>query len=268
MRKNHLASLISLITAASTSVVAQDEDSPGFALEEVLVTAQFKQETLQDAGLAIDVVDGAEITKQGISSGIDLADSVPALTINNTGGSSVNLILRGVGNTSNGPSTDAAVTFNYDGVALARGAGAFGALFDLERVEVLKGPQGTLYGRNSTGGVVSVVPAKPQIGEFTGFIDGSVGNYSALDTTFAVNLPLGEIAAFRLAANAETRDGYYTDGSNDVDKQNVRAQVLIEPSDVFSVRLAADYGNVGGSGASSTPYAVYTNETGTPRDFT
>ncbi len=256
--------IISLIGLANLAVVSlpaiAQESSSNFNLEEIIVTAQYREELLQDTGLAIDVIDSEKIAQLGINNGIDLENAVPALAIRNTGGSSVNLLVRGVGNTTTGPATDSAVTFNYDGVAVARGAGAFGALFDLERVEVLKGPQGTLYGRNSTGGIVNVVPAKPEIGEGTsGFVNGSFGNYSALDLTAAVNFELSDTVAVRLAGNVVDRDGYNTDGSNDVDNENARVQLLFEPSDKFSIRLAADYGTVGGSGVSSSPYVRYTD---------
>ncbi len=256
--------VISIIGAASFALaplptIAQESTS-NMTLDEVIVTAQFREERLQDTGLAIDVIGSEEINQLGLNNGIDLESAVPALAIRSTGGSSVNLLVRGVGNTTTGPATDAAVTFNYDGVAVARGAGAFGALFDLERVEVLKGPQGTLYGKNSTGGIVNVVPVKPEVGEgVSGFINGSIGNYSATDFTAAANFGLSDTFALRVSANVVNRDGYNSDGSSDVDNTNARIQMLFEPNDEFSIRLAADYGSVGGSGISSSPYVRYTD---------
>ncbi len=259
MRKRNLISYVSLIAVASAPAIAQDNtDNSERQLDTVTVTAQFRQESLQDAGLAIDVVTGEELAKDGAANGVALSDQIPALNIVNTGGASINLSLRGVGNRSSGPGTDQAVTFNYDGVALARGSAAFGALFDLERVEVLKGPQGTLYGKNATGGVVSVIPAKPKLGETSGFINGEAGNYTSRVLSGALNAPIGDKAAVRIAGKVSQRDGFNGDGTNDEDLQNIRGQFLFEPSDTLSIRLAGDYGTVGGSGASTSPYAIHT----------
>ena len=257
MRTVHFISLAILITVASSPTVAQDT-STGYALEEVIVTARYTEESLQDAGLGIDVFEGSMLKEQGITDGIGLSDSIPALNIINTGGSSINLVMRGVGNRGIGPSAEASVIFNYDGVALARITSALVGLYDLERVEVLKGPQGTLYGKNSTGGVVSVVPVKPELDEWGGFVDGSVGNYSALDLSSAVNAPIGDKAALRVSGKIVDSDGWSNDGTNDVEKQNIRGQLLVEPSDRLSVRLAAEFGHVGGTGPTQTPYAIYT----------
>ncbi len=255
---------ISVIGLATTAVVSwptiAQESSSNSTLEEIIVTAEYREASLQDTGLAIDVVGSQELNELGINNGIDLESIVPALAIRATGGSSVNLLVRGVGNTTTGPATDSAVTFNYDGVAVARGAGAYGGMFDLERVEVLKGPQGTLYGKNSTGGIVNVIPVKPKVGEdFSGFIIGSIGNYSATDFTAAANIGLSDTVALRVSANIVDRDGYNTDESYDVDNENARVQLLFEPNDEFSIRLAADYGTVGGTGPSSSPYVRYTD---------
>jgi len=232
-------------------------------LEEITVTAQFKEASLQDTGIAMDAVSSDSMTKSGVTSAAELADMIPALTITNGGGISSQLYMRGVGNTANTNYLDPAIILTYDGVPIARGsAAAIGGFYDLERVEVLKGPQGTLYGKNATGGVLSIIPAKPKIGEMSGHIGGYIGNYDATQFTGAVNLPLGDNSALRLATSITKRDGYNTDGTNDDDRKSFRAQFLTEISDDLSIRLAADTTDIGGIGSGGSPIGRYVDPTG------
>ncbi len=271
MRGLFLSTCVIAIMAGSSPALAQENSESGEAegttgLNTIVVTAQFREESLQDAGLAIDVIDASSLAQDGINSGIGLAEASPGLSIVPDGGTSVNVFVRGVGNRTIGSDTDQSVIFNYDGVALARGGSAFNSLYDLERVEVLKGPQGTLYGRNTTGGVINIIPVKPRIGETGGFVNASYGNYNAVELSGAINAPLGDVAAVRVSGNWVDRDGYLNDGSYDEERRGIRGQILFEPSNTFSVRLAADYGEVGGTGPSTAPYAVYTNNG--PGDYT
>lgn len=244
-------------SALAVAVMASANAFP-VALEEIVVTAQFKQETLQDAGLAIDAVDAERLVRQGVTSAADLAKLVPALTITDAGGISGLLFVRGVGNTANNDYLDPAIIMTYDGVAMARGsATAINGFYDLERVEVLKGPQGTLYGKNATGGVINLIPAKPKLGETSGFINGSFGNYDDRQFSGAINLPMGENSALRVAANKVEHDGYNKDGTNDADKTGFRAQFLTEVNDQLTVRVGADYSDIGGVGGGTTPVGQY-----------
>jgi len=213
---------------------AQEDDTESSVrtLDTITVTAQFREESLQDTGIAIDAFSGDDIAESGIVNASDLTNLVPALTITEGGGINGQLFVRGVGNRGSNNTIDPAVVVNYDGVALARGsASSIGAFFDVERVEVLKGPQGTLYGKNATGGVLSL--------------------------SGAVNYSIAENAALRLGAQFNQRDGYMKDGSRDKDILNFRAQYLIEPSDTLSFRVAADYSDIGGVGNGTTPAGSY-----------
>ena len=136
---------------AADAASAQADGQQGIA--DIVVTARRREESLQTAAVAVDAVTGSDLARQGIINPGDITKTVPSITITNGGGSSTSIYLRGVGIKTSSSWTDPAVAVNYDGVFLGRAAAAFGAAFyDLSRVEVLKGPQGILYGRNATGG--------------------------------------------------------------------------------------------------------------------
>lgn len=243
-----LASAISLL---SSPVLAQ--------LEEVIVTAQRRAESVQDAALAIDAITTAGLMRAGVTDAISLGRSVPALTITSSGGSNASLYMRGVGNEITNGYVDSAIALSYDGVYLGRSSAATGAIFyDLERVEVLKGPQGTLYGRNATGGAINFLPAKPVLGETSGHIMGAVGNFDAHEVQGAINLPLGDHSALRIAASIAKRDGYNDDDTDDRDDQAVRVQWLVEPTEALSIRIGGDYTKVDAHGPGSHYSGHYT----------
>lgn len=251
MRRAISSSLL-VATIAATNVAGAAE------LEEIIVTAQYKQQSLQDAGLAVDAVSAKGLTEAGITNAYDLSQLIPALTIASGGGISSQLYMRGVGNRANNGYLDPAVIVTYDGVPLARGSGAaMRAFFDVERVEVLKGPQGTLYGKNATGGVINLLPVKPVLGETEGFVGGSFGNYGSMELSGALNLPVGENSAVRFAASSVEHDGYNNDGTNDEDQTSFRGQFYTEFNDSVSLRIAADYSDVGGVGNGTTPIGRY-----------
>ena len=256
MRKFLLASAAA-IAFAPCAAMAQDagpdaeapEKSAGLA--EIIVTAQRREESAQRAAVAIDVVSGADIVAAGITRASDLSKLVPSLTIQSIGASNTSFI-RGVGNFSVSITSDPAVAFNYDGVYVGRQNATSSTFYDLERIEVLKGPQGTLYGRNATAGVINILPVQPRPGEFSGYATASYGNYNALAVEGAVNVGLGENAAFRLSGTITDRDGYLTDGTSDSKTHGLRAQFKAEATPNFTIRIATDYTHLGGNGAGFT----------------
>ncbi|MEZ5897640.1 MAG: TonB-dependent receptor [Parvularculaceae bacterium] len=238
--------------------LAQDEAASQGGLDQIVVTATYREQGLQDTSIAIDAIASDELVEKGISSAYDLTSIVPALTIIEGGGIQSQIFVRGIGNASGNTFVDPAITINYDGVAMAQGnSTSLAAFYDLERVEVLKGPQGTLYGKNATGGVINIIPAKPKLGEVEAIANFGYGNYNAVHVDGAVNLPIGENAAFRVAGSIVNRDGYLNSGGNEDDRKSVRGQFLFEPSDVFSIRLAGDYTSLGGKGGEATPIGSY-----------
>ena len=256
-----------LITTAMTAIAlaspafaqeAQSAASDNGGISEIIVTAQRKEESLQKAALAIDAVSGDDLAQRGIASATDITKAVPAISLPSPGGNISSIFIRGVGNVTTSSYNDPAVTPSYDGVVLGRGAGVFGAAFyDLARVEVLKGPQGILYGRNATGGAVNIIPNRPVIGRNGAGFNVSAGNYDAVDADAYVNLGVSDNSALRLGAAYAVRDGYNRDGTDDLRRGSLRAQFLIEPSNDLSLRIGADYTHLGGRGVGGSYVGGY-----------
>lgn len=260
MRTINSATWVSSIALAmacltSTAVHAQDDAGSGnqesAGIDEIIVSAQRREENLQDAALAISAVSGDDLVSRGVTTTDDLSKMFPSLVIQPGGGANVSPYLRGVGAFGAGPGNENAVAFSVDGIFSGRPSGTVGSFFDLARVEVLKGPQGTLYGRNSTGGAINLITRKPEIGDNSGYVTIEVGNYDLFKGVGAVNFSLGDNAAVRIAGQFVDRDGYLTMGYDDEVGQAVRAQLLWEPTDRLSVLLSGDYYHQTGDGVGS-----------------
>ena len=143
-----------------------------------------------------------------------------------------------------------------DGVSIGRPHSTAGFFYDLERIEVLKGPQGTLYGRNATAGAINVLPMRPDLGSRGGEASGEFGNEGSLRLDGALNVPLGQRSAMRVAGYRVEHDGYMNDGLDDQDDTAGRMSFLLSPNEEFSIRVVADYFDQGGLGTGSTPIAL------------
>jgi iron complex outermembrane receptor protein len=247
-------SLIAL--ALSGAAYAQDAadstavDDRGIA--DIVVTAERISQTAQKAALPISVVSSDDLLRQNITRPEDLSRAVPALSGSNGGGPYSVFFVRGVGNSTLNAYSDPGIAFNYDGVYIGRPSSTSGVFYDLQRVEVLKGPQGTLYGRNATGGAINVIPNRPKLGVTSLDLMASYGNYDALVAQGALNLPIGEQGAFRISGNYARRDGFMNDGTGDQDEVGLRAQVYTELTPDLDLRIAVDYAHQGGMGSFST----------------
>ena len=241
---------------AQANTEAAGATTSGARLEEIVVTAQRRAENLQKAALAITAVTGDAIIRAGVTDTAQLTRIAPALQIGTLAGPQAQFYLRGVGNFTANSLSDAAVSVNIDGVPIVRSNAIQGLFYDLERIEVLKGPQGTLYGRNATGGAINLISAKPKLGEFRGYVNGEYGNFDAAKVSSAVNVPVGDDTAFRVAGIYSDRDGYYTDGSGDDSMHAFRAQVTSELTDTFTLTAGADFTHVGGNGSGSTLFGL------------
>jgi iron complex outermembrane receptor protein len=231
-------------------------------LQDIVVTAERRQSTVQRTPISITAVTGEELMRQGVRDASDLASKIPNVSIaNNVGSMTVNI--RGIGTNYDNQSAEPAVNVNVDGVYLARAVSAIGAFYDIERIEALRGPQGTLYGRNSTGGSVNIITKKPVMDEFQGQAEVEVGNYDLLRTFGMLNVPVVEgKLAVRAAFQTESRAGY-TDNApardyNDAENVSARLHVLFTPNDTMSLLLSGDYGHFGGVGPThlTTPAAA------------
>ena len=224
--------------------------SKGFALEEVVITARKRAESLQDAPLAVSAYTADEMRVRQISASDQLADITPNLTFDafapssGTGSSSM-IFIRGIGQTDFSAVTDPGVGLYIDGVYLSRSIGGSLDFLELERIEVLKGPQGTLFGRNTIGGAVLLYTEKP--GEqFGGNAQVEVGTDQLLNLTANLNLPLADNLLSKVSVNRRTRDGYVERvyGGSDLGEDDVlagRAALLWNPTTSLELYLTGDY---------------------------
>ncbi|MEM1389946.1 MAG: TonB-dependent receptor [Pseudomonadota bacterium] len=172
-------------------------------LDVVVVTAQKRSEDIQDVPIAISAFSGDLVETKAIDDAVDLSFSVPNLTVDNFGAS-----LRGVGNLAISATSESGLGYHVNGVYL--GSAALEAeYYDLERIEVLRGPQGTLYGRNTTAGVLNIITQKAT-DEFGGYVTGAIGNFDTVKLRGAINIPLSDKISTRLAGFSLERDGYAT----------------------------------------------------------
>ncbi|MGP0057291.1 MAG: TonB-dependent receptor [Steroidobacteraceae bacterium] len=216
-------------------------------IEEIVITAQRREETLQKASVPIDVVSGDELKNANVLRVTDLSSTVPGLQVGQ-GAGPTQIYIRGVGDFGSTPINNPAVAANIDGVYVARSQALEGNFFDVARVEVLKGPQGTLYGRNASGGAINIITNRPSFDAVSGYADVEVGNYSMREFQGALNLPLSSSLAMRLAGQAVDRDGYVSPtGGDDDQHQAGRLQVLWRQENV-TLLVAGDYAHDGGIG--------------------
>jgi iron complex outermembrane receptor protein len=202
-----MAFLLGSSTLATSAALAQAAPAAAGAeaVAEIVVTAQNRAQAVQDVPIKIDVVSAEQLAQAGFSDANDLGKIAPVAMVQQDQGQ-VQVTLRGVGNTAGG-STDNSVVTNIDGEYINNPAALGVALFDLERVEVLRGPQGTLYGRNATGGAVNFVMRKPG-SQRGGNFSASYGNYRAVRVDGGLDAPLTENVSMRVAGFYEDRAGY------------------------------------------------------------
>lgn len=231
-----LPSVISAVLMGSTALVSFPLVAQENFLEEIIVTAQKRQQSLQDVPLAVTAFDAKSLEESGFEDVTDLATQVPNLQISALfGTSNPKIFMRGIGNNSFNQTAQSKVAVYVDQVYLSAASGQLFQMFDLERIEVLRGPQGTLYGKNTTGGAISVMSKAPGE-EFGGHLKASFGNYSAFNTEGAVNIPLSDQLSSRISFTTKNRDGYLTDlGSgnkvNDADNYAWRTSFKYSPTD-------------------------------------
>ena len=219
-------------------------------ISDVVVTAERRNQSVQRSSLAIEVFSGAALRDAGINQARDLTKLSPGVLIGQ-GGAATQIYIRGVGDFTSTPITNPAVAVNVDGVYVARSQSIEGNFFDLERIEVLKGPQGTLYGRNASGGAVNLIIAKPKLGQRSLDLTIEAGNYDLIKTEGAINLPIGDTLAVRGAFQIVQRNGYATQGLDDDRHESARMQAYWEPTPNLNLRVSADYEHVGGNGPAS-----------------
>ncbi len=235
--------------APAPTDAATGSDIETVGLQDIVVTAQRREESLQRAAIAVSAVAGSRLASAGISDVTNLSKLVPALVVQQGLGSSTNFYVRGVGTSAGNAFNENAIAFSFNGVYVGRASAPLGTFYDLDRVEVLKGPQGTLYGRNATGGAINVLPRRPALSGVSGEAVIEVGNYDNVRGQAAVNVPLGSMLALRVAGQVVKRDGYLSDGYDDEDGRAARVSLLFQPVSALSMLLVADYAKLDAKGA-------------------
>ena len=232
-----------IILLASTNIDAQN--TPLLDIEEIVVTSTKKNTTLQETPVSVSVIQMEDIERLAISDILDLQSSVPSLQINQTQFAAQNTFqIRGFGNGANNPGVEPSVAISIDGVMISRNQSAINDLISVERVEVIKGPQSTLFGKNAIAGVINITTALPE-SDFGGKFQITAGEYSLSKIGGTVTGPISENTSFRLSASSHKRDGYTKNlelGTeiNDRDRYAIRAQLLSELSENLTVRIIGD----------------------------
>lgn len=197
---------------------------------EIIVTAQKRAEAISDVPIAISAFSAESLQEQKIESGTELMRGIPNVTFSKNNYSGYNFSIRGVGTKAVSATSDPGVAVSFNNVALIRNRLFEQEYFDIERVEVLRGPQGTLYGRNATAGVVNMITAKPDLDDFTGSGKVEAGNYKAMRATGMINIPIvDDVLAVRAAGAWTSRDGY---------GYNLATDERVDGRDLWSTRLS------------------------------
>ncbi|MET0272148.1 MAG: TonB-dependent receptor [Phenylobacterium sp.] len=265
-----------MAAAASTPVLAQAPDG-GAQVEEVVVTAQKREQNLQDVPVAVSAFSSDALQAQSVQSLVDLSAKAPNVVLAPVGAYpyASAFYIRGLGFADVESTFEPAVGVEMNGVYLARNSGALQDFFDIESVEILRGPQGTLYGRNTIGGVVSVRTKRPGT-SFGGQMQLSAGDHGRAEARVAVDMPFSDVFAARASLLLKNYDGYSRNattqarvGDNEV--ASGRLTLVARPTDSFDATLVADFDRERGSGAAfrnaALPGNVFYNlspDTGTP----
>ena len=233
---------LSLLFAAlvATAVNAQER-----AIEEVIVTATKRAESVQDIPLSVNAFSGAQLEEAGVKDIRDIAAQTPGLSIKSRGETEGSVFIRGIGSAAPGIGADPAVGIYIDGLYAARGTNATAAFFDVERVEVVKGPQGTLFGRNASSGAISIITRKPEIGESYGSALAGFGDEGQQKYEFIYNAGLSDNAAVRFGVKHDQRDGLYTNSVNGADLNgrdhtNARLSFLYDNQESYTSHFSAE----------------------------
>jgi len=261
------------VSNASTLPATAPSSGPG----DIVVTAQRKTERLQDVGISIDAYSADQLKTRGVTQGTDIAQFTPGVSLaGSLGGQSQQFSIRGVTQSDFSDAIEAPVAVYLDDTYIASQQGQAVATFDVARVEVLKGPQGTLFGRNATGGLVNFIPNMPTTDKVSGYVEGTYARFQQSTLEGAVNIPLSDTVALRTSGFWNRYNPIYNNlypagmvagapltfgaagpspAGEDVGGQNLlagRAQLLFEPDPALKIRLV---GSAARQNLSSVPYA-------------
>ena len=252
--------------ALATNAVAQDAQEDTSFLEEIVVTSKVKKggQNIMDVPVAITAITGAQIEASGIKDMFDLQQNVPGLIVSRSQTATTsNFSVRGIGSTSNNFGVESSVGLYVDGTYRSRQSSMINELVDVEAVEVLRGPQGTLFGKNTAAGAINIRTVAPSTDSADAFMELTAGDLNLRRIAGAANIPLTDKLAFRGTIFASERDGYVDnyaynlaagpgepfvsvqeDAFNDRDRLGLRAQLGYDNGDDFDLRIIGDYSEI------------------------
>ena len=258
MRATYFAGASLCAVVAANPAVAQEAvpaspteaaASPAADDTEIVVTAAKREQTLQDVPISVSVTSEDTVDKAQIRDLVDLQSIVPSLKVSQSNAAAqTNFIVRGFGNGNGNFGIESSVGVFIDGVYRSRSFSALDDLPEIERIEVLRGPQSTLFGKNVSAGAISIITKKPQF-TLGGEVEASVGNYNSRLLKGTITGPISNTVAVRLSGSLNKRDGYFknlTTGSdiNDRNRFSLRGDFLWQPTSALSVRVIADYSRI------------------------
>lgn len=240
---------IALLSTANAEETQKADDSSG--IEVISVTSQKRIQSIQDVGISLSAFNGDSLREQGINNPTDIDKVMPNFAVRNVGGGGVPVvIMRGIGLQSVRINDSPTSSFFIDEVYQTSIASAEFSMYDLERLEVLMGPQGGLYGRNTIGGAIQIISAKPEIdGDFTGYADLGFSSFSTTELEFGVNVPVSDKSAMRISGRIDSSgDKDYYSIPNDVnhgesDRWGLRMQYLYQPTSNVDLLFKVHGGN-------------------------
>ena len=242
--------LLTLAIFTSQQSMAQES-----YIEDVIVTAEKRSESLQDISQSVSALNDSDLDTKNITSFVDLSGIVPGVTVAKNEGYKTVISIRGVGNETNQNAIAApSVAFHMDGIFIASPFSLQTDFIDVERIEVLRGPQGTLFGQNSTGGAINVISKKPTTDGYGGKADLTIGTYGLSKFRTSNNIPLSDKLATRFSASITERDGFTKNlvtgqDLDDASNLSLRSDWLLEIDDISSLRVFGQYYKVDRNGS-------------------
>ena len=240
MRNNAIQRLLlgsSMLALMAAMPVVARAAVPSGQLQEIVITAQKKTENLQKAAITVQALSANQIAKEGIKSAIDLPAMLPAVHFTQSNVASISI--RGVGTDNLNAGVDSAVAYSIDGIYLSHSPALLPVMFDLDRVEAVLGPQGTLYGRNSNAGALNFITNDPS-NKYEGSASVQLGNYGTVGTEAMINVPLTDSLALRIAEGSNKHNPYMSDGYYNDDAIGGRAKISYTPNSDLKAVLSVD----------------------------
>lgn len=255
------ALVIPMFASAADAPVSAADDAK---LEQIVVTAERRSTDLQLSPIAATVLTGEELTKRNVNTVDSLMFNTPSLTVQSSGENAL-VNIRGIGKSDGGAQDSSGVLIYRDGVSTTpNGLISDEPYYDIASIEVLRGPQGTFAGQNATGGAIFITEANPTLDKFGGWIEGQIGNYQDVRIRGAVNIPLSDQLAIRVATDDENRDTYFnmsgpwTGNPGKLHTTNWRLSTLWKPDDDFTALLKLDYNYIDHGGSPAAPFTGLT----------